>query len=122
MLPSILILPFRGEAKINHINVNIRKNVHIRLITSYIIWHELSITDKNIVRLQIIVDQATLMDQFKNIQQFQSQMKNACVRKLVASLFKYILKTSPISRHYKITNCILMAILFIIIALIKIFN
>ena len=66
MLTSFFILPFRGYTKINHIYLNILKDVHI-LIIPYIIRQLLTIADKNIIGLQIIIDQATLMNKFQNI-------------------------------------------------------
>ena len=67
MLASLFILPFRCKSKINNIYINILKDIHVLIIIPGITWHMLPITDKNIIRLQIIIDQATLMNKLQNI-------------------------------------------------------
>jgi hypothetical protein len=54
------VAPFRGEAKINEVERHFFEYVSMSTVAHF--WNLLSVTDENIVELQIVVDKSTVMN------------------------------------------------------------
>ena len=59
MLTILAVQPFRGKAKVYQVKINILENV-LGLFIWF--WNLLLVADKNVVKLQVIVNQTTIMN------------------------------------------------------------
>ena len=67
MITSLSVLPFGRQAKVNQMNVHVLKDVLMTIIAC--LWDFLSITEKNIIGFQIIINDAALMQHLECVHQ-----------------------------------------------------
>ena len=70
MLASVIVAPPWRQAKVNKMQIQIFEQVCMWLLG--LKCDGLPITDRDILKLQVIIDVATLMDQFQYTQKLQT--------------------------------------------------